>query len=486
MYKPRAVNCYNQGRELQQQGRLPEAEGAYRKAVKIEPGFVEAYNNLGNVLVDLDRYPEAIRAYRKAIDLSPDHPMLFNNMGNALQLHGENDRAVKWLNKAIENNPAYADAYNNLGHAFSDLGDIEKAIAAFRKSIELNPENEKAYRDLARNRKFTGHDEELRAMEAFYLKPGISNEQKMHLAFGLGKAYEDLGEYEKSIGTIIEANRLKRSMISFSLTEERESFTQIIELFSADFLARHEKDGFMDPTPIFILGMPRSGTSLVEQILASHPDVFGAGELDDLPELIRNLCPPLSSNKFPACLSNWNAGKYRKTGREYVARLRKHSQDAHYISDKLPHNFMNIGLIKLILPAAKIIHCAREPMDNCLSIFKNFFSHGQHYSYDMTELGQYYRLYQELMRHWVSVLPGFIFHLDYEKLVAEQEIETRKLLEFCDLPWDESCLAFHQTRRNVKTASHAQVRQPIYRSSVRLWQHYAEHLQPLQQAIDDS
>ncbi|MCP4238076.1 MAG: tetratricopeptide repeat protein [Aestuariibacter sp.] len=481
MYHKKAVDYYNQGRELQQLGRLIDAEQVYRKAIKKQPNFVEAHNNLGNVLVDLERFDDAIRAYRKAVDLKPGHPMLLNNLGNAFQLQGENDKAIKWLNKALDKDPGYGDAYNNLGHAFSDLGDIDQAISAFRKSIELNPENEIAYRDLAKNHKFSEYDDEIRAMETFYCRQGLSNEQKMHLAFGLGKAYEDLGEYEKSIETVIEANRLKRGLINFSLDRENTLFDQIKQVFSAEFLTAHADTGFHDSTPIFIVGMPRSGTSLVEQILASHPDVFGAGELNELPDIIGSI---KSKSQFPGFLSEWNAGKYEKTGREYIARIRKHSDSAKFITDKLPQNFINIGLIKLILPNARVIHCDRDAMDTCLSIFKNFFSHGHHYSYEMTELGQYYKLYQNMMKHWATTLPDFIYDLSYEALVTNQEAETRKLLAYCNLPWNDNCLSFHKTRRSVKTASNAQVRQPIYRDSVKLWKRFEEQLKPLKEAID--
>jgi tetratricopeptide (TPR) repeat protein len=484
MHSQKAVNYYNQGRKFQQQGSLDEAEKVYRKAIKKQPDFIEAHNNLGNTLVDLHRLKDATKAYRKALLLNPSHAMLLNNLGNAFQLLGENDEAIKWLEKAIDKDPNYADAYNNLGHAFSDLGEIDKAVNAFRHSIQLNPKNELAYRDLAKNRKFSVYDDEIKAMENFHSTPGISTEQKMHLAFALGKVYEDIGEYKKSIEMVIEANRLKRNSMVYSMAEEIEIFSQIKNRFTAEFLAEHNNKGYVDQTPIFVLGMPRSGTSLVEQIIASHPEVYGAGELNDLPELIKKLQHASPKSNYPSCLSEWNTQKYHKTGREYIEAVRKHSDNARYITDKLPHNFMNIGLIKLILPHAKIIHCNRDSMDTCFSIFKNFFSTGHYYSYDMTELGQYYNLYLELMAHWEDVLPGFIYTINYEDLVANQESETSKLLNFCNLPWNDNCLSFHKTKRNVKTASNEQVRRPIYQASVKLWKHYQKQLEPLRKVID--
>jgi tetratricopeptide (TPR) repeat protein len=484
MYNKKSVDFYNQGRELQQLGKLADAVQVYRKATKRQPNFVEAHNNLGNVLVDLGRFGEAIRAYRKAVDLKPSHPMLMNNLGNAFQLQGENSKAIKWLKRAIEKDPNYGDAYNNLGHAFSDLGDIDLAVYAFRQSIRLNPGNEIAYRDLTKNHKFSKYDDEIRSIEVFYLNSSTSSKQKMHLAFGLGKAYEDIGEYKKSIAMIIEANRLKRNSLNFNIEEETEAYGQIKSQFTTEFFAEHKASGYQDKTPIFVLGMPRSGTSLVEQILASHSEVFGAGELNDLPDMVKNIYSKDSNQQFPLCISDWNSKKFEKTGREYITRIRKHSDSAKYITDKLPHNFLYIGLIKLILPNAKIIHCVRNPMDTCLSIFKNFFSSGHHYAYELGELGHYYTLYLDLMTHWREIYPSSIYELSYETLVADQKTETKKLLEYCELPWDENCLSFHNTKRNVKTASNAQVRQPIYQNSIELWKRYELQLKPLKKALD--
>ncbi len=483
MYKKKAIALYNQGRELEQSGKLVAAEQIYKKAISAQPDFVEAYNNLGNTLVDMNKLLDARRVYRKAVNLEPDHPMLLSNMGNVLQLQGENDKAIKWLNKALAVDPDYADAYNNLGHALSDQGEIDQAVSAFQKSIRLNPENAIAYRDLAKNKKFLSADDDLISMENFYRRKDISSEQKMHLGFGLGKTYEDIGEYEKSFECILEANRLKRASINFDFAKEQDLFMHIKQVFSAEFMGKYANTGFPDISPIFILGMPRSGTSLVEQILASHHDVYGAGELTYIPDLFKNTSLSKQALSFPHVVSGWNSKKILKTGQGYVAGLRKYSELTKCVTNKLPHNFLYIGLIKLILPNAKIIHCNREPMDTCFSIFKNFFSHGHEYAYNLDELGRYYRLYEELMRHWAEVLPDAFYNLNYENLVSNQESGTRQLLDYCDLPWDINCLAFHKTKRNVKTASNAQVRQPIYDSSVKLWKRFEYQLEPLAKAL---
>lgn len=232
--------------------------------------------------------------------------------------------------------------------------------------------------------------------------------------------------------------------------------------------------------------MPRSGTSLVEQILASHPDVFGAGELTDLGLVTLLDKTPDGRDTpliFPEMIPGIDARSFTKMGRQYVARIRKYSTDAIFITDKLPHNFMRIGLIKTILPNAKIIHCTRNPMDNCLSLFKNLFSSGQRFSYDLVELGQYFSMYLDLMNYWNETLPGYIYDLSYENLVESQQQQVSNLLEHCGLPWNDACLNFHKTRRKVSTASNAQVRRPIYKDSVKLWKRYEKQLQPLKEAI---
>jgi len=517
MNNKKAIKCYDKGRVYQQQGKLSDAERAYKKAIKVNPNFVEAHNNLGNVLVDLEQLKEASIAYGKALKLCPNHPMLLNNLGNVLQLQGENEKAVSWLNKAIVHDPNYADAHSNLGNALSgkgeideatasyrkaieidhrhkeayhglgmalsDLGEIDKAIASYRNAINVDPEYAEVYRSLSRNKKFSEYDDDIRSMESLYTAESIGDEQKMHLAFGLGKSYEDLGEYEKSMEFILKATRLKRTSCDYSTAEAEDSFSNIKSTFSPKFFSDRTGMGNPDQTPIFILGMPRSGTSLVEQILASHPDVFGAGELYDLINLTRTICTPNSSREFQECIYGLDSEAFEDLGKEYVTRIRDHSEDTKYITDKMPSNFLRIGFIKAILPNARIIHCTRDPMDNCLSLFKNYFSIGHYYSYDMTELGQYYNLYLNLMEYWKKTLPGFIYDLSYEQLVADQEHQIRQLLAYCHLPWDEACLDFHKTRRKVRTASNAQVRRPIYKDSVELWKRYEKQLQPLRTAI---
>ncbi len=474
---------YGLGIALSDQGELVGAIASYSRAIKINPRHKEAYNGLGNALRDQGEIEKAIASYRQAIEIDPDHKEAYNGLGNALSDYGELEEAIAAYRQAIEIDPVHKDAHMGLGNALSDYGEIDQAFVSYRKAIEINPEPAEVYRSLSKNKKFVDYDDDIRSMESLYASEGLSDEQRLHLAFGLGKAYEDLGEYEKSIEFIFEATRLKRASVDYSISEAEDLFANIKAIFSPGFFSARKGMGCPDATPIFILGMPRSGTSLVEQILASHPDVFGAGELTDLSSLTRRLGTAGSSGEILARIVDLDSAALDNLGKKYIAGIRKHSQDAKYITDKMPHNFQYIGLIKAILPNARIIHCTRDPMDNCLSLFKNYFSKQHKYSYDLTELGQYYNLYVDLIEYWRKTLPDFIYDLSYERLVADQEIQIRNLLDYCQLPWDDACLEFHKTRRKVRTASNAQVRRPIYNDSVKLWKRYEKQLQPLRAAI---
>ena len=580
---------YEDGRKLHDLGKLSNAERAYRKAIKIDPDFVEAHNNLGTVLLDRGRLKEASNAFRKALKLLPDHPMLLNNVGNVLQLQGEHAAALNWFEKAIKKDPNNVEAYGNLGnvlraldkpdeavtaykralqinpesadifynlgvvlveldeaeeaiHYFnqvlrinpgdinarlglgnaysaqgdlntataeyhqaidldpanvkaykelgntlSDHGEIEKSIAAHRKALEINPTYAEAYWALSKNRKFTEYDDDIKAMESLLNDKTVSVDDRTRLGFALGKAYEDLGDYDKSMAFVINATRLKRNSYDYSLAATRKQFAQIKAVFTPDFLASRADVGDPDPTPIFIVGMPRSGTSLVEQILASHPDVHGAGELKELGKVLestRSKRGGKNDEPIPRELPEMNPEAFADLGRQYLDRIRQLAPESRFITDKMPHNFLRIGFIRMILPNARIIHCTREPMDNCLSIFKTRLKNGHGYADDLTELGQYYRLYLDLMNYWNEILPGFVTEQSYEALVSDPQQQVSRLLLLCDLDWNDACLQFHETRRKVKTASNAQVRRPIYDNSVELWKRYEKQLQPLRVALN--
>jgi len=483
---PRFADAYNGlGNAYRLLGKWDEAAAYYNKAIEVDPKHKDAYNSLGNLLREQQKTIEAIKLYRQAIEIDPQHKDAYNGLGNALRETGEIKKAVSMYMRAIEIDPNNDVAYNNLGNSLSDQGDINGAIAAYYKSIEINPEYAEAYRHLANVKKYAEDDPDIRLIESLYMKNGVSDEQRMHLCFALGKIYEDIGEYYRSMDFIQNGNQLKRSLIDYSKSEEQFLFDEIIETFSKRLFSHYDDSGCLNDTPIFILGMPRSGTSLVEQIIASHPLVYGGGELNNLPKLEKNICSDLADSSYPRCVESLDMSVIYNIGEEYIDSIRKNTMIERFVTDKMPLNFLRIGLIKLILPNAKIIHCMRDPMDNCLSIYKNYFPRSYKWSYDMSELGGYYKSYLKIMEHWRDVLPECFYDVSYERLVSDQYEETKKMLDYCDLQWSDSCLSFHKTKRVVGTASNAQVRNPIYNDSVNLWRKYEKELEPLRAAIYD-
>jgi tetratricopeptide (TPR) repeat protein len=484
---PENAHAYNNlGNALRALDRNEEAVAAYKHVVEINPEFAAGCYNLGLILLKLEELDDAIHYFNQALRINPANKSAYLGLGNARSAQGNLDQAVSDYQKAIAIDPLYEKAYTALGKAFSDHGEIEKALTVHRKALKINPEYAKAYLALSKNKKFSENDDDIRAMESLFSKKGISDDDSVHLAFALGKAYEDLGNFDKSMEYVIEATRLKRDSYDYSTSESQEEFDRTKEVFSPDFFSSHPDSGDPDRTPIFILGMPRSGSSLVEQILASHPDVYGAGELKDLGKILTSIRTSDEDKQcgiVPEELLELDARAFADLGKQYIARIRKYSADAKFITDKMPHNFLYIGFIRAILPNARIIHCTRDPMDNCLSIFKTRLKNGHGYADNMSELGQYYRMYLELMEYWRATLPGFIYDQSYEDLVRSQQEQVSKLLQHCGLDWDDACLDFHKTRRKVKTASNAQVRRPIYNDSVKLWKRYEKQLQPLRAAI---
>jgi tetratricopeptide (TPR) repeat protein len=484
---PNSVEAYyNLGIALREHGRMNDAIEAFLGALKIDPNYADAYADLGIALREVGRLDDAIEMLNRAIALAPESKDAHNNLGITLRKQGKMEEAKASLKRALEIDPDCATAHKNMGSVLRDCGKFDEAMASYRKAIRLDSQYIKTYRMLARTKKHTEYDADMQEMERLFADKGTLDDDRMHLAFGLGKAYEDIKEYRKGFYYIAEANRLKRMSYDYSLAEDIEKFERIKSVFSEEFFMQHQKAGSSDRTPIFILGMPRSGTTLVEQILASHSQVYGAGELMHLKRISRDPGLLKTDKKFPLSMLDIDDATFNSLGEEYVKRLRAHADiEVAHITDKMPHNFLLVGLIRVILPNAKIVHCVRNPMDNCLSIYKNYFSGTHKYAYDMTELGQYYNLYQDMMGHWRAVIPGFMLDLGYEEMVSDQEQQTRRMLEFCGLPWEDACLSFHKTERQVATASATQVRRPIYRDSMQLSDCYGDLLAPLQSALYD-
>jgi tetratricopeptide (TPR) repeat protein len=455
--------------------RREEAIAHYREALALRPDFAIAHNNLANTLQALGRRDEAETHYRRAIAFRPDYAEAHNNLGNVLRALGRGEEAVLCYRRALSFEPRYLEAHNNLGNALKELGQFEEAASSFEKALEIDPKCIAAYHDLALATKVKGGEAWLAAMEKLAADvESLKPRDRAGLHFALAKAYEDLERHDEAFGQMLAANALKRRELAYDEAAIFARFARIKEVVTTELLEDKEKRGDPSPAPIFILGMPRSGTTLVEQILASHPDVFGAGEIDDLSVLAEAL-------PYPEGLPTASAEQLRELGARYVERVRARAGGALWITDKMPSNFYYVGLIRLALPNARIIHTRRDPVDTCLSCFsKLFVGAAQPFSYDLRELARYWRQYDALMAHWRRVLPeGAMLEIDYEALVADLETQARRLVAHCGLDWSDACLAFHATRRAVRTASAAQVRRPVYQSAVGRWRIYEPQLAPL-------
>ena len=439
----------------------------------------------GAVLLEQKRIGEAVTAAGQALALNPDNHDACNLMGRAAYERGELGEALAHFRRALALKPDLADALNNMGNVLKELGKLAQAHEAYCKALRLEPDMTGAYVNLADAKTFAPGDAHLAAMESLVAKSKLSQRDRMQLDFALGKAYADLKDYRRSFSHFSAGNAAKRATISYDEQAAASLFERIEAVFSRELLAAKAGGGHACAVPIFIVGMPRSGTSLVEQILASHPAVHGGGELPTLDDVI---CSARGSDAavptYPEFVAALDGRALRRIGEHYSDLIGKLCRAATRITDKMPSNFLFAGLIHLALPQACIIHTIRDPLDTCVSCFSKLFTAEQDYSYDLGELGRYYRRYRALMAHWRRVLPqGRMLEVRYEDLVADLGREARRIVTHCGLPWDARCLSFHQTERPVRTASAAQIRQPIYTSAVGRWRFYEQDLGPLFNAL---
>ena len=467
-------------------GLLNEAVSSYQKALTFKPDNVKALNNLGISLKKMGRLDEAARHFQKAIAFDPSFAEAHNNLSNVFLELGRHNEAVESSRKAIALQPNFAKAHNNLANILKEQGKFDEARDRYLKAIEISPDFAEAYRHLSTTQKYSAYNDDIKAMEKAYALPNLQDDQKMHLAFALGKVFEDLKQHEKSFEYYLTGNALRRKTYDFSTQDTENDLNVLKSLFTKELFSSHAKTGSQDETPIFVLGMPRSGTTLVEQILSQHPDVCGAGELVDFEQVIASIFGEVGDKTFNARIEQSDQKEISNASQDYIDRIRTHSDTARYIINKLPNNFWFVGLIKLIFPHAKVIHCCRDAKDTCLSIFKNFFPvEGHYYAYDLRELGHYHKCYQNLMSHWHGVIPGFVYDIQYEDLVADQEGQSKALLEHCGLEWTENCLNFHTSQRTINTATAAQVRKPIYTTSIQSWKPYKKQLAPLFESLKE-
>ncbi|NNF15226.1 MAG: tetratricopeptide repeat protein [Gammaproteobacteria bacterium] len=453
-------------------------------AARAHPDSIEIAFSKGLILQETGRGGEALKVFQDLQGRMPDSAPLLNNLGSILKSSGRNDLACDYFQRAAAIDPTFCEAHINLGLAYHERGEREHAEQSFRTALKHNPASGKAHQLLSGLKKHILNDADMKAMQLQLQQKTCTPLDRAYLNFGLGKAYEDLQNYPAAFDCFAQANACYRSTFEYDSKHDKKVFDNIKALFSSDFIGRIAKGPPGEQTPVFVVGMPRSGTTLVEQILDSHPGVYGAGELNLFPESLASLCGSRDGVDFTRGFSRLSDTQRQEIAKQYLRRLKALAPAADRIIDKLPMNFFNVGVILTLMPSAKIVHCRRDPVDTCWSIYKNILSEQGHaYAYDQTELGLFYRRYQDLMSHWERLFPHKLIPIDYEQLIRDQEPETRRLIEACGLPWDDHCLEFHQNRRAVQTISAGQVRRPIYSSSINLSHHYLHKLTPLLKAL---
>ncbi len=462
--------------------RYDDALAAFAHALALDANLAGAWVGRGTALVRLARYPEASEAYDNALAIQPDHAEAWLGRGEVFAEAKRYNEAIAAYEKALELKPELGAAYNSIGHALREMGRLAESKSAFAKAIETDPTLSIAYLNFAESKKFRAEDPDIAAMEALAAKPdGLSEQDRIYLKFALGKAHADAKNYGRSFEYLLAGNAAKRSTIRYDEAAENAFFDHIETTFTPELIASKSGSGVSSSRPIFVLGMPRSGSTLVEQILSSHPAVEGAGELKAFNDAVFSVNEPDGQPMhYPGYVPMLDGAAIRSIGENYMGQLASLAPDGERVTDKMPSNFFFAGLIHLVLPNAVIIHTMREPVDTCISCFSKLFKQEHKYVYDLAELGRYYVRYQRLMAHWHSVLPqGRIFDVRYEDVVADLEGQARRIIAHCGLPWDDRCLAFHENERPVRTASVNQVRQPIYNSAVNRWRVYGQFLTPL-------
>lgn len=457
---------------------IDEAERLFRRAVKHAPDFVDAVIDLGNTLKDQNRYEEAIECFRQAIKLEPTSVKAHYQLASTLSPAALTYEAIESYERVLELRPKHAGAKLGLGHGLKTVGRQEEAVQAYRDCIELKPNKGETYWSLANLKTYQLSDADISEMESQVEKGGLSDESHVNFLFALAKADEDRGNFDRAWEYYSQGNATRRMLEHYDPVRTEVQNDEIIKVFSKEFVQGSAGLGNPDVSPIFVVGLPRSGSTLIEQILASHSRVEGTSELPYVQQVARTLDLNRADGiNYPQALLELEEKHFKALGKDYLDRAQMHRLEGtpHFI-DKMPNNFPSVGLIHLMLPNAKIIDARRYPLDSCLSCYRQLFGQGQPFTYDLTDIGEYFLQYQRLMDHWHDILPGRVLTVQYEDVVTDFEAQVKRLLDYCELPWEDECLRFHDTDRPVRTASSEQVRQPIYSKSVHFWRNHEKHL----------
>jgi len=467
--QPKISFLYNVlGLILNAQNKTEEAISYYKKGIKIDPYNNMIYNNLGTSYKSIKKFDDAETCFEKSIKIKKDVSQTHNNLGNLYLSTNKLEKAINSYKRAIKIDKNFFISYYNLGIAYKTLGRFKESKNFLFESLKLNNQFYPAHRNLSQLIKYNKKNNHFKELKKIYEEFKEDDVSKIEVGFALGKAYEDQKNYQKSFFHYKEANTIMRNNINYSYIDEKNQFDKIKNIFNKELFYKYKNSGISDDSPIFILGMPRSGTTLVEQIISSHHKVYGGDELDILPELI---------NKNINFESKLDKKKLNVIAYDYIKYIKKISMNHKKITDKLPVNFKWIGLIKLALPNSIVIHCSRDSRDNCFSIFKSFFTSNQiNYAYNLDEIINYYKLYKNLMEHWKNTLPDFIINIKYEEIINEPNNKIRDLINSCRLEWDDKCIKFYENKRPIKTASDTQARNKIYKTSINSWKRYKNQL----------
>ena len=471
----RAISAYNAGQ-------LVEAEQVCQTIINAKRDLFDAHYLLAVVQRKLGKKDAALVSYDRALAVRPDYAEVLYNRGNVLHELKRFAEALASYDRALTVRSDFADALYNRGLVLTVLGHLSEARAAFERAVELEPCKVKYRYGLGNITPFVAGDAHLAALEKLAEDSAtLSVGDRIELHFTLGKAYEAVGRHAKAFSQWLDGNALKRQQITYNEGTALGMLDRVRAVFTFELMRTWQNVGNPSPVPVFIVGMARSGSTLVEQILASHPQVFGGGELQHFEAAVKGIKTKFGGAAvYPELVSGMTDEDFRDLGARYLAEIERLAPESIRITDKALGNFMFCGLIHLALPNSRIIHTIRDPVDTCLSGFSTLFREGQDHTYDLAELGRYYNHYRALMAHWHSVLPpSRILDVHYEDVVADLEGQARRIIAHCGLNWDSRCLAFHQTERPILTASAAQVRQPIYNNSVGRWRVHEEALRPL-------
>ena len=459
------------------------AEAMLTKALKLDPTYSLVWANLAQVFSVTGQLDKAKKSFKNILNMEPKNGLIWAEYGTVLTKLANYQEGKDAYLKALEFKPNSPRVHLSLGHVYKTMGKIDKSINSYKNTIIQNNLSGEAYWSLANLKTYSFSENEIKDMEKA-LNGDISDIERSQMHFALGKAYEVMKDFDKSFKNYYEGNRTKKNLIKYSSNDTTENTKKILEFFSQENIQNLSKSSTNDQDPIFVLGMPRSGSTLVDQIISSHSKVDGTQELPNIIKIASEL-NNIDQNTYPDVLKALDDKELGDLGKNYMQETAWARDNAPFFIDKMPNNFIHIGLIKTILPNAKIIDTRRDPMDTCFSCYKQFFARGQLFTYSLEDLGNYYTDYIKAMNHWHNIYGKDIFTVHYDSVINKTEETIRELIDYCNLPFEKECLEFYKSSRPVKTPSAEQVRQPIYKSGLNYWKNYEKHLLPLKEIIDE-